>query len=89
VEGSQHRARCLQCKADQGNEGEIRVRQGVGGGGDHLKEALQELVGIVYALRVLTDYPHHRCARLWLVQRVQAVAQCGDDVFIPASQTLI
>ena len=44
-----------------------------------LQEALEELVSVVDALRVLSDDPDHRGLRLGLVQGVKVLAQRSDD----------
>ena len=48
-----------------------------------LEERLQQLVGVLDAVGVLADDPHHARLRLRLVQRVQGVAQNADDGLVP------
>jgi hypothetical protein len=52
------------------------------------QELLEQLVGIIYSLRILPDDPNHAGLGLCLIQRVQALAQGGDDALIPATTGL-
>lgn len=49
-----------------------------------LQEALQQLVCVVDPLGVLANDPDHGGAGVGLVQRVEVLAQGGDDALVPA-----
>lgn len=51
-----------------------------------LEEALQQLVSVVDPLGVLAHNPDHGSTSIRLIQRVQILAQCGNDAFIPEEQ---
>ena len=49
-----------------------------------VREVVHQLVGVVDAIRELADDPDHGSLCLGLVERVQVLAELGDDAFVLA-----
>lgn len=50
-------------------------------------QVIQQLVGVVNPVGILSDDPYHSGLRFWLFQDIQLLAQCGDDALVFARIT--